>query len=112
MMNASLEKIFAASYLKPALRTKIGKYDVYIADGMVPEEQIDNFNNAFPITLTEPGYVTFWLAEVGPGRLFGGAAGFDKYHDLTSISLGDRQAARIKSALAFAERDLKKIKVH
>lgn len=110
-MNPKLEKIFESSYLKPVLRTKIRGHDIYIADGFVPEEQIDGFNSLHSVTIHKPSYATVCMVQTGPGRMFCTVTTCEADHD-PEISIGSRQRARVNAALLLAEKELKRTKVH
>ncbi len=111
-----VKRVFGDSYIKPILRTKIDSRDVFVADGFVPADQMPFFGARFGGGISETDfpngcYATVWLTPVKTGFMIG-VATFEPTHDVESISLNSRQAARINKTLEMAREGFKKAKLH
>lgn len=111
-----LEKTLESSSIKPVMRTKIDKYDVFIADGFVAVEHYPYIEFATGVPVYEsqyPGgcYATIWYTDAKTG----GQAGIsicEVLHDIESLTIDARQKARVNASLELARRTLTKSALH
>lgn len=113
MNKEQFERALTASPVKPVHRTKIGKHEIFVADGFVPPTHF-RFLERFAMTATPDEfpfgcYVTIWYEEKKVGLC--GIAICDAMHD-SGNSLEAKAAMRIQSAVAMAQRDILRKKLH
>lgn len=109
-----LERFLSDTPIKPVMRTRINDIEVYVADGYVTPEMYRGLDVKFGLS---PGlekfptgcFATVWHSEGKPAGL-SGVAYFEGLHDIESIGLNSRQAARINSTLDLAKKSLSRIK--
>lgn len=109
-----LERFLSDTPIKPVFRTRVGDLEVYVADGYVTPEMYRGLDVKFG---TSPEvekfpmgcFATVWHSEGKPAGL-SGVAYYEAMHDVESVSLNARQAARINRTLELARLSLARIK--
>jgi hypothetical protein len=109
-----LERFLSDTPIKPVLRTKLHGIEVYVADGFVTPEMYRGLELKFAVPVEKNKFpngcfATVWHSEGKPAGL-SGVAYYEALHDVESVGLNDRQAARINKTLELAGKGLAKIK--
>lgn len=109
-----LEVFLSDTPIKPVARLKIKGVEVYVADGYVTPEMYRGLDIKFgcsPDVATFPAgcFATVWHSEGKPAGL-SGVAYFTAMHDVDTIPLNSRQAARINKTLELARQSLARLK--
>lgn len=109
-----LERFLSDTPIKPIMRTSINGIEVYVADGYVTPDMYRGLDVKFGVSpdfqkFPVGCFATVWHSE---GKVAGlsGVAYFEGMHDIESVSLNSRQAARINSTLRLARQSLAKIR--
>lgn len=111
-----LEKFLADTPIKPVSRHTIHGIEVYIADGFVKPEDYRGCNIRFGVPIERDihptgCFATIWHAD-SRTRGLSGVAYFHQFHDVNSISLSERQKARINFTLKEAEKALARTRLY
>ena len=109
-----LERFLSDTPIKPVLRTTVHGIEVYVADGYVTPEMYRGLEVKFAVPVEQDQfpngcYATVWHSEGNPAGL-SGVAYYEALHDVESIGLNARQAARINKTVEMAGAALARIR--
>lgn len=110
-----LERFLSDTPIKPILRTKVNGVEVFVADGFITPDMYTGCDLKFGTSpekheFPDGCYATVWHAEGEPAGL-AGVAYYKKLHDVETMALTERTAARVKATLKLAEEGLRKAKI-
>ena len=108
-MKEQLERTFSKSSLKPIHRTRVGNYDVFIADGFVEPAQLPVIQAKFGGAIPAGCWATVWFT-LGKIASRGGISLCKPEHD--SMSDESKKRARINFAVNAAKDALLGKKLH